>query len=149
MTKDRVVALSAPWNNHHHLLYAAQRIDGRVMWSNLHLLFWLSLIPFTTGWMGENHFAAIPTAVYGVVLILAAVAYTILQTALIAANGATSVLARAVGSDFKGRISIVMYALAIGFAFVNQWISDALYVAVAILWLVPDTRIERKIAGPH
>lgn len=119
------------------------------MWSNLHLLFWLSLIPFTTGWMGENHFAAIPTAVYGVVLILAAVAYTILQTALIAANGATSVLARAVGSDFKGRISIVMYALAIGFAFVNQWISDALYVAVAILWLVPDTRIERKIAGPH
>lgn len=135
------------WNNHHHLFYAAERIDGRVMWSNLHLLFWLSLIPFTTGWMGQNHFAAIPTAVYGVVLILAAFAYTILQAALIRINGRHSVLAHAVGNDFKGRISLVIYAVAIGLAFVNQWISDALYVAVAILWLDPDPRIEKKITG--
>lgn len=134
------------WNNHHHLLYAADRIDGSVMWANLHLLFWLSLVPFTTGWMGENHFAAIPTAIYGVVLIMAAVAYTILQTALIRCSGGRdSVLARAVGSDFKGRISVVLYALAIGLAFASQWISDALYVIVAVIWLVPDTRIEKKM----
>lgn len=137
------------WNNHHHMLYAADRIDGRVMWSNLHLLFWLSLVPFTTGWMGENHFAAIPTAVYGAVLILAAIAYTILQAALIAANGRDSVLAHAVGGDFKGRVSIALYALAIAAAFFNQWIADALYVAVAVLWLVPDTRIEKKITEPR
>ncbi len=135
------------WNNHHHLLYAADRIDGAVMWSNLHLLFWLSLIPFTTAWMGENHFAALPTAIYGGVLILAAAGYTILQASLIRLNGRDSLLARAVGSDFKGRISIVLYALGIGLAFANQWIADGLYVAVAILWLVPDVRIERKITG--
>jgi uncharacterized membrane protein len=133
------------WNNHHHLLYACERIDGRVMWSNLHLLFWLSLIPFTTAWMGENHFAPIPTAVYGAVLILAAVAYWILVTALVAANGAGSMLARAIGSDLKGRLSIVIYALGIACAFLNQWIADALYVLVAVIWLVPDPRIEKKI----
>ncbi len=133
------------WNNHHHLLYAAERIDGRVMWSNLHLLFWLSLVPFTTGWMGENHFAAIPTAIYGCVLILAAVAYTILQAALVTVNGKDSTLARAIGSDLKGRASLVLYAVAIGCAFINQWISDGLYVAVAAMWLVPDRRIERTI----
>ncbi len=135
------------WNNHHHLLYAAERIDGRVMWSNLHLLFWLSLVPFTTGWMGENHFAALPTAVYGVVLILAAIAYTVLQAALISVNGKDSALARAVGSDLKGRISVAFYALGIGLAFLNQWISDALYVAVAVIWLLPDRRIEKTITG--
>lgn len=138
------------WNNHHHLLYAGDRIDGRVMWSNLHLLFWLSLIPFTTGWMGENHFASLPTAVYGIVLILAAVAWTILQSALIRVNGGRdSALAHAVGKDFKGRVSVALYACAIGLSFVSQWIADGLYVAVAILWLVPDTRIEKKIRGRH
>jgi uncharacterized membrane protein len=137
------------WNNHHHLLYACERIDGRTMWANLHLLFWLSLVPFTTGWMGENHFAAIPTAVYGIVLILAAVAYSLLVAALVGANGRDSLLARALGSDFKGRASIVIYAVAIAGAFVNQWIADALYVLVAVMWLVPDPRIEKHIAEPQ
>ncbi|MGB8519837.1 MAG: TMEM175 family protein [Candidatus Tumulicola sp.] len=140
------VYLGIYWNNHHHMLYAAERVDGRVLWSNLHLLFWLSLIPFTTAWMGENHFAAIPTAVYGCVLIFAAIAYSILQGALIAANGSESLLAQAVGSDLKGRISLLLYAVAIALAFVNHWISDALYVAVAALWLIPDRRIERRIS---
>ena len=139
------VYLGIYWNNHHHMLYAAERVDGRVLWSNLHLLFWLSLVPFTTAWMGENHFAAIPTAVYGVVLILAALAYSVLQSALIAANGDDSLLAQAVGSDVKGRLSLLLYAIAIGLAFVNQWISDALYAAVAAVWLIPDRRIERRI----
>jgi uncharacterized membrane protein len=134
------------WNNHHHLLYAAKRIDGRTIWANLHLLFWLSLIPFTTAWMGENHFAAVPTAIYGCVLILAGLAYTILQRALIGANGRESTLAKALGSDLKGRTSILLYAAAIGLAFFNQWISDALYVTVAAIWFIPDRRIERRIA---
>jgi uncharacterized membrane protein len=142
------VYLGIYWNNHHHMLYAAERVDGRVLWTNLHLLFWLSLIPFTTAWMGENHFAAVPTAVYGCVLLLAAIAYTILQSSLIAANGSDSLLARAVGSDFKGRISVLLYAVAIGLAFVNQWISDAIYVANAAIWLIPDRRIERRIPKP-
>ncbi len=140
------VYLGIYWNNHHHLLYAAERIDGRTLWANLHLLFWLSLIPFTTGWMGENRFAAVPTAVYGGVLILAALAYTILQRSLLAANGPDSVLARAIGSDVKGMVSIGLYAIAIGLAFVNQWASLALYATNAALWLVPDRRIERLIA---
>jgi len=140
------IYLGIYWNNHHHLLYAAERIDGRALWSNLHLLFWLSLIPFTTGWMGENHFPPVPTAIYGCVLILAAISYTILQNALMAANGPDSVLARAIGSDVKGRISLGLYAIAIGVAFVNSWISVALYVVVATIWLVPDRRIERLIA---
>ncbi len=142
------VYLGIYWNNHHHMLYAAERVDGRVLWTNLHLLFWLSLIPFTTAWMGENHFAAVPTAVYGCVLILAAIAYTVLQGSLIAANGSDSLLAQAVGSDLKGRISLLFYAVAIALAFVNQWISDALYVAVAAIWLIPDRRIERRIRTP-
>lgn len=135
------------WNNHHHMFYPVERIDGRVMWSNLHLLFWLSLVPFTTAWVGRYHLEAIPTAIYGAVLILDAIAYTILQGSLIAAGGKHSVLAHAVGSDAKGRLSILLYALAIGFAFLNTWISDALYVVVAIIWLVPDPRIEKKITG--
>lgn len=138
------------WNNHHHMLYVAERITGRVMWSNLHLLFWLSLVPFTTGWMGENQFAPLPTAVYGVVLLLAAIAYTILQTALVAANGGKeSFLAAALGSDLKGRMSIMLYAAGIGLAFVNHWIAVALYVIVAVIWLAPDTRIEKRITGPR
>ncbi len=131
------------WNNHHHMLHAVERIDGRSMWANLHLLFWLSLVPFVTGWMGENHFAALPTALYGVVLLMAAISYTLLQIALVAANGKHALLANAVGRDLKGKLSVVCYVLAIPLAFVNQVIADVLYVAVAVMWLVPDRRIER------
>ena len=130
------------WNNHHHMLHAAERINGKVLWPNLHLLFWLSLVPFVTGWMGENHFAPVPTAVYGVVLLMAAIAFTILSRVLIAQQPKGSKLAAAIGDDTKGKISLVMYLAAIPLAFVNQWISDALYVAVALIWLVPDRRIE-------
>lgn len=141
------IYLAIYWNNHHHLLHAVERVSGPAMWANLHLLFWLSLIPFVTGWMGENHYAALPTAVYGVVLLAAALAWQPLQRALIAANGgAQSKLARAVRRDFKGKLSVVFYAAAIGLAFVNQWIADALYMLVAILWLVPDRRIERVLS---
>ena len=134
------------WNNHHHMLHAVERVDGRVLWANLHLLFWLSLLPFVTGWMGENHFAALPTAVYGVVLLMAGVAYTLLQTALVAVNRHNAVLAHAVGRDLKGKLSVVAYVLAVPLAFVSQWIADALYVAVAIMWVVPDKRIERVMS---
>jgi len=116
-----------------------------VMWANLHLLFWLSLVPFVTGWMGDNHFAALPTAVYGVVLLMAAVAFTILTAQLVAAERPGSRLAEALGSDLKGRVSLVLYACAIPLAFLNQWIADAIYVAVALIWLVPDPRIEAKL----
>jgi TMEM175 potassium channel family protein len=141
------VFLGIYWNNHHHLLHAADRINGKIMWANLHLLFWLSLTPFVTGWMGENHFAPLPSAMYGCVLLLAAVAYTILQRQLIAENGPNSRLARAMGNDLKGKMSLLGYVAGIGLAFVNQWISDAIYVAVALMWLVPDRRIEVKT--PH
>lgn len=134
------------WNNHHHLMYAAKRIDGRVMWSNLHLLFWLSVVPFTTGWMGENHFAKIPTAVYGCVLLFAAIAYAMLERALVAVNRDDTPLATAIGTDAKGMVSLALYLAAIGLAFVNHWISDVLYVAVVAIWLVPDSRIERAVA---
>lgn len=137
------------WNNHHHMLYAAERINGRVMWANLHLLFWLSLFPFATAWVGHFSLDAVPTAIYGGVMIFAACAYTILQTALVACNGADSLLARALGNDFKGRISIALYALGIALAFVNTRISDICYVVVAVMWLIPDTRIEKKITAPH
>jgi uncharacterized membrane protein len=134
------------WNNHHHLLHAAERVNGRILWANLHLLFWLSLTPFVTGWMGENHSASVPTAVYGIVLLLAAIAYYILQREILKVQGPHSKLATALGRDLKGKISPVLYLLAIGAAFVNQWISDAIYVSVALLWLVPDRRIERVMA---
>lgn len=140
------IYLGIYWNNHHHLLQAAERINGKILWANLHLLFWLSLIPFVTGWMGENHFAPLPTAGYGVVLLLAAIAYTILQTAIVGLHGPNSRLAGAVGKDVKGKLSIALYAIAIQAAFVNQWIADALYVSVALIWLVPDRRIERKLS---
>ncbi len=133
------------WNNHHHLLMAAKRIDGRTMWANLHLLFWLSLIPFATSWMGENHFAPAPTALYGVVLLMAAVAYTGLQYALIACNGDDSDIAAALGNNFKGKISLVCYLCAVPLAFLSQWVADALFVGVAILWFLPDPRIERQV----
>ena len=134
------------WNNHHHMLRAAERIDGRSMWANLHLLFWLSLVPFVTGWMGENHFAAVPTSLYGFVLLMAAISYTLLQTSLVEANGPEAPLAKAIGSDFKGKISLACYVLAVPLAFVHQAISDVLYVAVAVMWLVPDKRIEKVSA---
>lgn len=139
------VFLGIYWNNHHHLLHTAQRINGKILWANLHLLFWLSLIPFVTGWMGENHFASLPTAVYGVVLLFAAISYTILQRTIIVSHGPGSKLKEAVGSDFKGKLSMLLYVTAIPSAFINQWISDAIYVAVAMMWLVPDKRIESKL----
>ncbi len=131
------------WNNHHHMLHITKQVDGRVLWANLHLLFWLSLIPFVTGWMGENHFASMPTAAYGVVLLMAAIAYWILQRAIIAKEGPSSQLAMAIGKDVKGKISPVLYTLAIPLAFFHEWASGALYVLVAIMWLIPDRRIER------
>ena len=135
------------WNNHHHMLHLARRVDGGVLWANLHLLFWLSLVPFVTAWMGENHFAAVPTAAYGVVLLLAAVAYAILQRTVVARQGADARLAAAVGRDGKGKLSPVLYALAIPLAFVRPWAAGALYAVVALIWLAPDRRIERAVAA--
>jgi len=133
------------WNNHHHMLHAVKRVSGGVLWANLHLLFWLSLFPFVTGWMGENSFAAIPTALYGAVLLMAATAYWILARALIAVEGKESVLAKAIGRDRKGVLSIVLYAVAIPLAFVSRWPALAIFVLVALMWLVPDRRIERVL----
>jgi uncharacterized membrane protein len=135
------------WNNHHHLLHAARHVDGRILWANLYLLFWLSLFPFVTHWAGETSFAAVPIAVYGVVLLMAGFAYSLLVRALIARHGPDSVLAAAIGSDSKGNLSLVVYIMAILLAAVNRWVSFALYVAVAVLWLVPDRRIERALAA--
>jgi uncharacterized membrane protein len=133
------------WNNHHHLLHAAQRVSAGILWANLHLLFWLSLIPFATGWMGENHFAELPTALYGFVLLMAGLAYSLLEGAIIAAHGRDSILAVAVGRDWKVKSSLILYAAAIGLSFVNQWIADAIYVVVAVMWFIPDQRIERQL----
>jgi uncharacterized membrane protein len=140
------VYLGIYWNNHHHMFHAVGQVNGAILWANLHLLFWLSLVPFATGWMGENHFDAVPTAVYGVVLLLSGVAYTVLQNVIIAREGPDSKLARAVTKDVKGKLSVVMYAAAIPMAFVEQWVSDGLYVAVALMWLIPDRRIERVLS---
>jgi uncharacterized membrane protein len=133
------------WNNHHHMLHTVGKVSGGILWANLHLLFWLSLFPFSTGWMGENHFAPLPTAMYGVVLLMAALAYWLLQRTIIVSQGKDSLLARAVGKDFKGKVSPLFYALAIPCAFVTPRISELLYVAVALMWLVPDRRIERAL----
>ena len=141
------VYIAIYWNNHHHMLYVTRRVTGGVLWANLHLLFWLSLFPFMTGWMGENSFAPVPTALYGFVLLMAAIAYFILQQAIIRNQGKDSFLATALGRDLKGKISPLLYAIAVGCAFVNQWISQALYVFVALIWLVPDRRIERALAA--
>ncbi|MFA6959097.1 MAG: TMEM175 family protein [Thermoanaerobaculia bacterium] len=135
------------WNNHHHLLHAAQRVSGRVLWANLHLLFWLSLFPFATGWMGENHFATVPSAVYGAVLLFAAIAYWLLQRAIIATDGEASVLRKAIGRDVKGIMSPLLYATAIVAAHWAPWLSQGLYVFVALMWIVPDSRIERALRG--
>ncbi|HSS78246.1 MAG TPA: TMEM175 family protein [Thermoanaerobaculia bacterium] len=135
------------WNNHHHMLAATHKVNGRILWANLHLLFWLSLVPFATGWMGENHFAALPVAVYGVVLIMAALAYTFLARSLVAYHGQDSALARAMGKDYKGTTSLILYAAAIPMAFVDPRISMTLYVLVAVMWFVPDRRIEKVLPG--
>jgi uncharacterized membrane protein len=139
------VYLGIYWNNHHHMLHMVDRVNGKILWANLHLLFWLSLIPFATGWMGENHLAAVPVAGYGIVLLLAAVGYLVLQTTIIAHQGPNSKLRGAIGSDVKGKISALSYAAAVPLAFARTWISIALYVFVALLWLVPDRRIESKL----
>ncbi len=133
------------WNNHHHMLHATRHVTGGVLWANLHLLFWLSLLPFVTGWMGENHFGALPSALYGGVLIMASIAYWILARAIIAADGDNSLLAKAIGRDSKGLASTAIYALAIALSFVNHWIAQALYAGVAVMWLIPDRRIERVL----
>jgi uncharacterized membrane protein len=144
------IYLGIYWNNHHHLLKAAHKVSAAMMWANLHLLFWLSLFPFVTGWMGENHFTTAPTALYGVVMLMAAIAYFILQNVIIAQQGHDSRLAASIGRDFKGKISPVLYAVAIASAFFRPWISCCLYVFVALLWLVPDRRIARVVdeSGP-
>jgi uncharacterized membrane protein len=135
------------WNNHHHMLHTCRKVTGPILWANLHLLFWLSLFPFATGWMGENHFAAAPSAVYGTVLLMAAVAYWLLQQLIIASQGPDSLLKRAVGSDWKGKVSPLIYLIAIPTAFLSHWASQGLYVLVAVIWLVPDRRIEKVLAG--
>jgi uncharacterized membrane protein len=131
------------WNNHHHLLQAVHRVNGKTLWANLHLLFWLSLIPFGTGWVGENNFATIPVAIYGTILLCAAIAYWILTEALLKSHGQDSQLAIAIGKDFKGKISVVIYSVAIVLDFVNSWLAFGLYAVVALLWFIPDRRIER------
>jgi uncharacterized membrane protein len=141
------VYLGVYWNNHHHMLHAAQHVNGRVMWANLHLLFWLSLMPFATAWMGENHFAAVPAALYGVVLLAAALAYSLLQSSIIALEGPGSPLARAVGRDLKGTLSPLLYAAGIALAFVDRRIAFAIYAVVAAMWLAPDPRIAARLAA--
>jgi len=139
------VYLAIYWNNHHHMLHATDHINGKILWANMHLLFWLSLIPFVTGWMGENHFAPLPTAVYGAVLLAAAIAYFVLQTTIIRQQGPNSKLRAAIGKDVKGKLSPLIYLAAIPLAFVHQGISEALYVFAALIWLIPDRRIESRI----
>ncbi|HZR04112.1 MAG TPA: TMEM175 family protein [Burkholderiales bacterium] len=143
------VYLGIYWNNHHHMLHATQRVTGPTLWANLHLLFWLSLIPFATGWMGENHFASGPTALYGLVLLMAAIAYLILQSRIIRDQGKDSILARAIGRDIKGKLSFIGYLAAIPLAFLLQSLAQIIYVLVALMWLIPDRRIERMLADHH
>jgi uncharacterized membrane protein len=141
------VYLGIYWNNHHHMLAAVSRVTGAAMWANLHLLFWLSLVPFATAWMSERRFPPTPTAVYGIVLLCAAIAYYILQTMLLRAEGASSLLRTALGSDVKGRISPLLYCLGIGLSFADRWLAVAVYVVVALIWLVPDRRVERHVTA--
>jgi uncharacterized membrane protein len=143
------VYLAIYWNNHHHMLHTTEQVTGSILWANLHLLFWLSLFPFVTGWMGENHFLPVPMALYGFVLLMAANAYFILQHTIMRSQGKDSILAHAIGRDFKGKISPILYAIAIPTAFYQPWVSIGLYVFVALMWLVPDRRIERVISAQH
>lgn len=140
------IYLGIYWNNHHHMLQATTHVNGRVLWANLHLLFWLSLVPFATNWMGANHFATLPTALYGVSLLMPGIAYYVLQQAILALEGPRSRLATALGRDVKGKISPLLYTAGIGLAFVRPWLADAVYVLVALMWLVPDPRIEARLA---
>lgn len=133
------------WNNHHHMMHTIQHVNGKVLWANLHLLFWLSLIPFATGWMGENHFATLPVALYGVILLMCGVAYYILSQSLIHLHGKNSTIAAAIGKDRKGIASVIIYTIAVAVCFINSWISLVLYTCVAIMWFIPDTRIEKKL----
>jgi uncharacterized membrane protein len=139
------VYLAIYWNNHHHLLHTVTRVDGLILWANSHLLFWLSLVPAATGWMGENFLAPLPTAVYGAILLMPAIAYYLLQKAIVHQQGKHSVLASALGRDFKGKISVLLYAAAVALAFVDAWLSVAIYVLVAVMWLIPDRRIEKVL----
>jgi len=141
------VFLGIYWNNHHHMLHMVHKVTGGILWGNLHLLFWLSLVPFVTGWLGENHFASVPTGVYGVVMLMAGMAYYILQNVIIASQGRDSALKKAVGSDWKGKASLLLYLVAVAVAARARWVSMAIYVLVALIWLVPDTRIERALAS--
>ncbi len=136
------VFLGIYWNNHHHMLHAAERVNGPILWANHHLLFWLSLVPFVTGWMGENHYAPVPTAAYGSVLAMSGVAFTLLQKAILLHHGPDSKLATAVGTNGKGKLSMALYVSAVPLAFVNQWLADAIFIIVALIWLVPDRRLE-------
>jgi uncharacterized membrane protein len=137
------VFLSIYWNNHHHLLQAVRQVNGRILWANLHLLFWLSLIPFVTAWMGENHFTSVPVALYGVVMLTSAIAYTILTVSLVSHHGKDSPLAIALGKDIKGKLSLLIYTIAIPTAFANSWVACAMYMIVSCIWLIPDRRIEK------
>jgi uncharacterized membrane protein len=139
------IYLGIYWNNHHHLLHTVNHVTGNILWANLHLLFWLSMIPFATGWMGENHFAPMPMALYGFILLMAAIAYFILQNAIIKAEGPTSILAKAVGKDWKGKSSPILYTTAIASCWLSPWISGGIYLLVAFMWLIPDSRIEHTI----
>ena len=141
------IYLGIYWNNHHHMLHTLHRVTGPILWANLNLLFWLSLVPFTTGWMGENHFANVPTALYGAVLLAAAISYYILQQIIIASQGADSLLRRAIGRDWKGRVSPVIYTAAVLLAWWQRWLALALYALVALIWLIPDRRIERTVGS--
>jgi uncharacterized membrane protein len=134
------------WTNHHHLMQAVERVNGSILWRNIHLLFWLSQVPFTTGWMGENHFAPLPMALYGFVLLMAAVAYYLLVLAILAHHGRDSRVATAIGRDFKGKVSVLLYVVGLLLAFVNRWAAGAIYVVVAVIWFIPDRRIERRLA---
>jgi len=137
------------WNNHHHMLHACTTVTGAMLWANLHLLFWLSLFPFTTGWMGENHFTAVPTALYAVVLLMAAIAYYLLQQTIIRAQGEDSILKRAIGNDWKGKLSPVLYILAIVVSFYSSWVAQGILVIAALIWLIPDKRIENYVRATH
>jgi len=137
------------WNNHHHMLHACTTVTGAILWANLHLLFWLSLFPFTTGWMGENHFTAVPTALYAVVLLMAAIAYYLLQQTIIRAQGEDSILKRAIGNDWKGKLSPVLYILAIVVSFYSSWVAQGILVIAALIWLIPDKRIENYVRATH
>ena len=143
------VYLGIYWNNHHHMMAAVRRVSGGALWANLHLLFWLSLVPFVTAWMSENDFPPIPTAVYGIVLLAAAVAYYLLQSVLLRVDGDQSLLRAAIGTDYKGKLSPVLYCLGIGLSFVDRWFGVAAYVVVALMWLVPDRRVERTLTSAH